>query len=85
MLESYKHFREMTNENQKLYQLTDQDLQDIQQCLLGILQDIDQYCADHRISNNEKFHYLLGLVDASMSVNAVLEPLVPTNIKEEPQ
>ena len=50
MLESYKHFREMTNENQKLYQLTDQDLQDIQQCLLGILQDIDQYCADHQIT-----------------------------------
>ncbi|MBQ7432780.1 MAG: LicD family protein [Lachnospiraceae bacterium] len=50
MLESYKHFRAMTNENQKLYQLTDQDLQDIQQCLLGILQDIDQYCADHQIT-----------------------------------
>lgn len=50
---------------------------------MGLL--LDQYCADHRISNSEKFHYLLGLVDASMSVNAELEPLVPTNIKEEPQ
>ena len=50
MLESYKHFRAITNENEKLYQLTDQDLKQIQHCLLGILADIDGYCTAHNIT-----------------------------------
>jgi hypothetical protein len=47
---------------------------------MGLL--LDQYCADHKVSESQKIHLLMGLVDASMFVNNVLEPLVPTEIKD---
>lgn len=47
---------------------------------IGLL--FDQYCADYEIPEEVKVAHLVGLVDASIFVNGVLEPLEPTVVKE---
>lgn len=50
MFETYKNFRKMTNTNEKLYELTDQDVKDIQGELLEIMKEIDAFCTEHHIT-----------------------------------
>ena len=50
MLETYKNFRKMTYHNDKLYELTDQDVKDIQKALLDIMKDIDAFCRKYHIT-----------------------------------
>ena len=47
---------------------------------MGLL--FDQYCIDHEIEDKMKIAHLVGLVDASMFVNEVMEPLEPTVVKK---
>lgn len=47
---------------------------------MGLL--FDQYCIDHEIPENMKVAHLVGLVDASIFVNEVMEPLEPTVVKK---
>lgn len=47
---------------------------------MGLL--FDQYCADYEIPEDAKVAHLVGLVDASIFVNEVMEPLKPTVAKE---
>lgn len=48
---------------------------------MGLL--FDQYCTDHEIAEKVKVAHLVGLVDASIFVNGVLEPLEPTVVKKQ--
>ena len=61
---------------------TIQEIQTIEMVVafMGLL--FDQYCIDHEIPENMKVAHLVGLVDASIFVNEVMEPLEPTVAKE---
>lgn len=50
MLETYKNFRRMSGTNHKLYELSDQDVKDIQKELLEIMKDIDRFCRKYQIT-----------------------------------
>lgn len=58
MLETYNSLRKLAINNEKLYQLTDEDVSAIQHCLLDMMEDIHRVC--------EKYHLTYAISGGAM-------------------
>jgi lipopolysaccharide cholinephosphotransferase len=58
VLETYNSLRKLAIDNDQLYQLTDEDIRDIQRCLISMMKDIDEVC--------RKYHLMYAITGGAM-------------------
>lgn len=62
MLETYNSLRKLAIGNESLYQLTDEDIKHIQECLMVMMRDIDSVCAKYHLEYAITGGAMLGAV-----------------------